>query len=100
MLTPRVTAKDKAPVSLSLIHLSAECDCRVYGQVDQFLRCGRRRFLPWTGTGTDCIAGDVYKRQMKYMDKFMVIEPQMLRENIKTKLENTLEIMNNINGSQ
>ena len=37
---------------------------------------------------------------MKYMDKFMVIEPQMLRENIKTKLENTLEIMNNINGSQ
>ena len=35
-----------------------------------------------------------------YMDKFMVIEPQMLRENIKTKLENTLEIMNNINGSQ
>ena len=25
---------------------------------------------------------------MKYMDKFMVIEPQMLRENIKTKLEN------------
>lgn len=32
---------------------------------------------------------------MKYMDKFMVIEPQMLRENIKTKLENTLEIMNN-----